>query len=1083
MDELFRMMTVRAPGQGRDRTVVTIAPASFHTGADPSAELRTFLAGRQAVDLDPLRLGPRAEQVKTLSDQITVNPSADLAQLTQAIKVTFGGKTAPQLVRLHDFVTLRESVADNVVALLIAASLDGSVAVSRELADRLSSNLRFSRVINLVQRVGSADPNDPLTPTTPADSQTQASLIQQALNAPILLPALIFPLVHLEDRSIQSIGYADLLVVKEHIIGYEAGEIARIENILRGETSSHKYRHGVKTDTTTVTTTETATEDMTEIQQTEHLALHNETSNTIKEDLSAKGDVHISYDNVVKFSAGAEVSWSQSKETAIKSATDYAKDVTTRASNKVTRKFSEQVTHRITETLKDIESHGFSNTGSEHIRGVYQWLTAVYEAQIFSYGNRILLDMLVPEPAAFLRSTAVQQAANAAPIAPMLFTLRPDEILDKLPDPSDTNVDGTNKYPSGSKDPAFKNDQLRYFGALASLWGLTDVEAPPEESLVLTKLITGAGDKASSDTAGEPQTVEIKIKPGFRAARGRISAVLTHDATGDSSDAGLWAAIGAIDESSWSATAGRTRAILDRFEGVRGYIGDPGSDKISQIMGISNGLVFIKYVRKAAIDSYNHLKNPPADDPGDPEEETVTSGTVTFDLGYDDYVPKYQPTQAQVPIWDPPVLKPATFFQETDSIAVALLTNNVKSFSVHLEIHCERSPKALADWQAKIFSKIQTIYQKQKQNYDDKMAALAFQGGNSQNSFVLGANVDENRKVEINELKKSIIQYLLGPTAPAFDLDFNNMSSNPPASKNVQEWGAPEITSPTSGFDTTNTELYVSGSGVIGGVVTVTDGGTMLGSFPVDDAGNWGGIVTLGFGPHILIATQRYGVVFGVLGAARPSAPSIVSGVVRPVATSLAAELPYPQPIRPIDRNFARAVRFMEQAFEWENMSSFLYPYYWGRKGNWYDLMKFTSEDPLHQRFLRAGAARVVLAVRPTFNADVLFFLISGKLFISGDVPHIGEPDYFPITDEIKADSDALLDPVPVLDENGKPERWEIRIPTTFLWLRKDDKKPAWQPRSVEAPPWQPPELKNWSWREDKLTTDPGETDPFGGGE
>ena len=35
-----------------------------------------------------------------------------------------------------------------------------------------------------------------------------------------------------------------------------------------------------------------------------------------------------------------------------------------------------------------------------------------------------------------------------------------------------------------------------------------------------------------------------------------------------------------------------------------------------------------------------------------------------------------------------------------------MVTDSAIAFSVHLEIHCERSPKALADWQAKFFAKI-----------------------------------------------------------------------------------------------------------------------------------------------------------------------------------------------------------------------------------------------------------------------------------------------------------------------------------------------------------------------------------------
>jgi len=1074
MDELFRMLSVRAPQVTTDPNIVTITPKEFRTPPPPIVDqYKSFLTANQYDDIslvDFSRAGALFPALKNIVVQTASEDSANLDPVTfnTSIQTAFG-KTATDLSGSADFLALQSPIADNIVALLIGAKQKAGVNVSPAISRKIVEGISYARMISLILRIGSNKPDD--TFQVVAD-------IQRALQAPVLLPALIFPLINLQDLSIQALGYGDLLVVKEHIIGYELGEIARIENVLSGENSQHQYEHDLTTTNTTVTTTTTTTEDVTELDQTEHLALHNETTNTIQEDLSAKGDVHLSYSGVVNFSANAEVAWSQSKNTATKSSSDYAKDVTTRASNKVTRQFSQQVTQQITEMLKDLETHGLSNTTPNHVRGVYQWVTAVYEAQIFSYGNRILLDMLVPEPGAFLRSGAVQQSAASAPIPPMQLSFSPDQILDKRPDPNDTNLDGTKKYPQGSDDPVFKADDLRFYGNLATAWGLTDFEAPPEENLVLTKLISGAGDKAPGGAAAAPQTVEIKIKPGFRAARGRLSALLTHD---DSTDAGLWAAIGALEESSWSATAGRSVPVQEVFQGTRGYIGDPGADKVNRIMGISNGLVFVKYIRQAAIDRYGNLKDPKPPDPGDPLKETVTTGTVTFDLGYDDYVPKYQASsQSQVPTvasgaLSGPAFKAGTFFQETDSIAVSVVTDSAIAFSVHLEIHCERSPKALADWQAKIFAKIQTVYQKQKQDYDDKIAALAFQAGASK-QFTLGASPDENRKVERTELKKACIQFLLGPSS---ELDFNGIiNSGPPASRNIFSGGgeAPQIVSPKNGFDTTNTELFIWGWGVIGAVVTITDGGSTLGSFPVQDdghgVGQWQGVVNLGIGSHVLIATQRFSVdpITGDAVTGVESTPSYVSGVVRPAATPLGAELPYPQPTRPLDPNFARAVRFFEQAFEWENISSFLYPYYWGRRENWYDLAKFTSDDPLHQQFLRAGAARVVLAVRPTFNADVIFFLITGKLFITGDVPQLGEPDYFPITDEVRAESDALYDPVPVPDQSP----WEIRIPTKFLWLRKDDKKPAWQPRG--AVNWTPPESPTWSWENNP-------NDPFDDGE
>ena len=40
--------------------------------------------------------------------------------------------------------------------------------------------------------------------------------------------------------------------------------------------------------------------------------------------------------------------------------------------------------------------------GATKVRGIYQWVDKKYKARIFNYGKRLLYDVVVPEPAAFL---------------------------------------------------------------------------------------------------------------------------------------------------------------------------------------------------------------------------------------------------------------------------------------------------------------------------------------------------------------------------------------------------------------------------------------------------------------------------------------------------------------------------------------------------------------------------------------------------------------------------------------------------------------------------------------------------------
>jgi len=91
-----------------------------------------------------------------------------------------------------------------------------------------------------------------------------------------------------------------------------------------------------------------------------------------------------------------------------------------------------------------------------------------------------------------------------------------------------------------------------------------------------------------------------------------------------------------------------------------------------------------------------------------------------------------------------------------------------------------------------------------------------------------------------------------------------------------------------------------------------------------------------------------------------------------------------------------RIIRFIHHALEWENMLYFLYPYFWadpnkeiGNKVDeehpYWEFKKYLDHpDPMHRAFLKAGAARVVLPVRPGFEEAFLAFVNGSDI---GDLP------------------------------------------------------------------------------------------------
>ena len=131
----------------------------------------------------------------------------------------------------------------------------------------------------------------------------------------------------------------------------------------------------------------------------------------------------------------------------------------------------------------------------------------------------------------------------------------------------------------------------------------------------------------------------------------------------------------------------------------------------------------------------------------------------------------------------------------------------------------------------------------------------------------------------------------------------------------------------------------------------------------------------------------------------------------------------------------APVVQFLEQAFEWDNMTYVMYPYFWTDRDRWRDLQPLDSDDPSFLQFLRSGSARVVLPARPAFEWAVLYFSIFGEPWFGGPPPIPGDPLYVSVAQEIQ---DQLGAP-----DDGEPgDLWEVKLPTALVWIDPDSNLP-----------------------------------------
>jgi hypothetical protein len=151
---------------------------------------------------------------------------------------------------------------------------------------------------------------------------------------------------------------------------------------------------------------------------------------------------------------------------------------------------------------------------------------------------------------------------------------------------------------------------------------------------------------------------------------------------------------------------------------------------------------------------------------------------------------------------------------------------------------------------------------------------------------------------------------------------------------------------------------------------------------------------------------------------------------------------PYPEAFPPDPvyvRNWGAMVAFFERAFEWENIMFTYYPYFWGRQAKWGELILIQDIDPQFEAFLKAGAARVVIPVRPGFEAALAHYQETGDIWMGEEMPDMFSEYYVSIIEEIKSRNFAPGTEVCVAE-------WDVKLPTTLVMLKEDENLPQWEP-------------------------------------
>lgn len=299
---------------------------------------------------------------------------------------------------------LRPSLQPSTIAALDGLDRTWPFKAPDEVVDNL--DLARGKATTKAQQVGgNAAISGLKTRTTPAARSLNPNLADFDTSPVLTEPAVFTGSIVGSVGTVRPAGIGDLLVVKDTLLGYEETEIASIENILGTETKNRVYRKLDRTSQTTVSSTATSETTERDLQTTQRYELQSESARTLDSDVAIDTGLNISasYGPVLQVDTSADFSVENSSETSSSTSSDFAQDVVDKSVSKLTQSIKEEITTKVLSEIEETSTHGFTNTGTANVVGIYRWLDKSYQGQVYNYGKRLMMEFIVPEPSAFYK--------------------------------------------------------------------------------------------------------------------------------------------------------------------------------------------------------------------------------------------------------------------------------------------------------------------------------------------------------------------------------------------------------------------------------------------------------------------------------------------------------------------------------------------------------------------------------------------------------------------------------------------------------------------------------------------------------
>jgi hypothetical protein len=384
----------------------------------------------------------------------------------------------------------------------IASSVALLEKKSATLASQLSTYSHTSQMVRIGNRIISADAllgglvvADPGSLPSPSPLP---GLCPPVVDTTPPVASVTVPEGHGEARVL---GIAELQVVEQVLLRYQLGEIAHIENVIRGEVRSREFKITDTTQQSLFTETENITTKEQDLESSERFELQTESQTVINQNASKAAGIiiHASYGPSVDATASYNISSSTATQQSNASSSNYAREITNKAVDRVQTRTLTRRTVTTTKVVEETNRHAFDNAGKpDDIVGIYRYVDKVYSAQIVNYDKRLMLEFMVPEPAAFLRYALMNKPVENVSL------VEPDP-------PGYCLSDGKTFVPLQVADLALDN-----YRQWVSKYGAQNV-TPPPPSLIIASESKKAPDHmpAIGEALISSDTFDVTIPDGY----------------------------------------------------------------------------------------------------------------------------------------------------------------------------------------------------------------------------------------------------------------------------------------------------------------------------------------------------------------------------------------------------------------------------------------------------------------------------------------------------------------------------------------------------------------------------------------